>query len=603
MNNAKSLGSVFKTGFPVVSIAAFVAVFACIFDTFELVYSAALYNILIILPIFGLFLMITRHFPLAVVFSSAVSFLIYYADQFVYAVRLTHIRFSDLSQISQGARVANRYHLIWNMELTRRLAVAVALCVLLILIYRYYKLNYKWKLPFFIGLGLFLCGGTVLISGVLPHSPETFDFTSETEANGLLYAWYCQYQESGLKEPEGYSRQRAEEILSAYTPADGTEDIDIIVIMNESLSDYSLLSEFPYQDPLPNIHSYVDNFFYGKLAVSVFGAGTCNTEYEFLTGNSMAFLPEGSMPYLQYVINEENSVAWDLGELGYSKTAIHPYYSEEWNRTQVYQLLGFDRFISGVDFGNTVVTNGMKATSRPSQNLISFGEGPLYVRGLISDQSCLERVLQESTEQSFIFAVTMQNHGGYTYQGEDFVNLEYVTEEDRTPPELQTERRGSRIDLMTEDDKEEETYKVNQFLTCTSLSDAAFKMLTDELEQRTQKTIVLMFGDHQPSLRIPEDYMLIDGFDELMYYDVPYMLWANFDIEFDAPEYTSPNYLSAILKKNAGLPLTAWDQYRLEMLEQYPVMTVNYILDAEGKKVSTETVNDYAIVQYMRMFG
>jgi Phosphoglycerol transferase and related proteins, alkaline phosphatase superfamily len=68
----------------------------------------------------------------------------------------------------------------------------------------------------------------------------------------------------------------------------------------------------------------------------------------------MAFLPEGSMPYLQYVVNDENSIAWDMGELGYSKTAIHPYYSEEWNRTQVYQFLGFDQFISGVDFGNAV---------------------------------------------------------------------------------------------------------------------------------------------------------------------------------------------------------------------------------------------------------
>ena len=91
-------------------------------------------------------------------------------------------------------------------------------------------------------------------------------------------------------------------------------------------------------------------------------------------------------------------------------------------------------------------------------------------------------------------------------------------------------------------------------------------------------------------------------FNDATYYTVPYILWANYDIEFDAPEYTSPNYLSAILKKNAGLPLTAWDQFRLDMMEQYPVISVNYILDKEYKPVDPGKLNHYAIVQYMRMF-
>ena len=452
------------------------------------------------------------------------------------------------------------------------------------------------------GLGFLAAGTVITFSAMLPHNPETFDFTSEAESNGLLYSWYCQYHESRLVAPEGYSKEHAEKLLSEYSPTDGSTDVNIIVIMNESLADYKLLGETPFDNPLQNIYSYDDNFFYGKLAVSVFGGGTCNTEYEFLTGNAMAFLPDGSMPYLQYVVNDENSMAWDVGDLGYNKTAIHPYYSEEWNRTQVYKFLGFDEFISGVDFGNTVVTNGMKATARPSQNLISFGEGPLYVRGLISDQSCFERVLEESEENSFIFTVTMQNHGGYDYDGKDFENLRYVDEADRIPDEQKVYIRRVHTIGMSAEDKENETYKVNQYLTCTNLSDAAFKMLTDELEKSNKKTIVLMFGDHQPSLLVLEDYMHIEGLSESMYYDVPYMLWANFDIEFDAPEYTSPNYLSAILKKNAGLALTAWDQFRLKMMEEYPVIALDHILDKNYNYANPDMLKDYAIVQYMRMF-
>ena len=244
----------------------------------------------------------------------------------------------------------------------------------------------------------------------------------------------------------------------------------------------------------------------------------------------------------------------------------------------------------------------MKATARPSQNLISFGEGPLYVRGLISDQSCFERVLEESEEKSFVFTVTMQNHGGYDYNGKDFENIKYMDEADRVPDEQKVYIRRVHTIGMSAEDKENETYKVNQYLTCTNLSDGAFKMLTDELEKRDKKTIVLMFGDHQPSLLVLEDYMHIEGPSESMYYDVPYMLWANFDIEFDAPEYTSPNYLSAILKKNAGLALTAWDQFRLKMMDEYPVIAFDHILDKNYNYVNPDVLKDYAIVQYMRMF-
>ena len=604
MKQEKSFERYFKVVYPPLAIIFCLISFACILNTFDLDLWAACFNLLLTFPLIGMMLVLFRRFDTSAIIASIVVFIICYTDQLIYAIRLTHVRFSDLMLIKQAVRVANRYKPIWTSELTRRLVIVVFLCAFLVFVARYYGLRYRKVYPFITGLVFFTIGVSIIFSGILPHEPETFDFTSEAENKGLLYSWYCQYQESKLNPPEGYSKEQAIEILAGYTPeqSDPVQDINLIVIMNESLTDYGLLGKTSFDDPLPNIHSYGKNSFYGKLAVSVFGGGTCNTEYEFLTGHAMAFLPEGVMPYLQYVVDKENSIAWDMEELGYTKKAIHPYYSEEWNRTQVYRFLGFDQFISGVDFGNTVVTNGMRATARPSQNLISFGDGPLYVRGLISDQSCLERVLDESTGKSFVFTVTMQNHGGYEYEGEDFTNIEYVTDEDRTPEEQKQRIKRLRIISIDSNDKEKETYKVNQYLTCTNLSDSAFKMLTDKLMLSDQKTIVLMFGDHQPSLLIPEDYMAIDGFEEAMYYDVPYILWANYDIEFDAPKYTSPNYLSAILKKNAGLPLTEWDLFRLHMMEKYPVVTRYEILDKDYKAVDASALNDYAIVQYMRMF-
>ena len=602
MKQKKSLGGVFKTIYPALAVFVLLVAFACIFDTFSLPYDAAAYNLLLMLPVFGLVLMMFRRFHVSVTVTALVCFALFYADQLVYSLRLTHIRLSDLMLIGQAARVAGRYRPIWSFEMTRRLVSALALCGFLAFVAKYYRLRYAKKLVFLIGAGFFAVGALIIAADLLPHSPESFDTTLDTENRGLFYSWYCQYQEGKVVEPEGYSRARADELLAACSPTGGDTELNVIVIMNESLADYSLLGETPFADPLPNIHSCEDNFFYGKLAVSVYGGGTSSTEYEFLTGHSMAFLPDGSVPYLQFVTEDENSLARDLGALGYSTTAVHPYYAEEWNRTQVFRFLGFDRFLSGADFGNTVVTGGMRATAVPSQNLISFGEGPLYVRGLISDQSCYERVLEESGGQSFLFAVTMQNHGGYTYTGEDFVNTEYVTEADRIPPDLRANVQRRYTIGLSDEDPESELCQVNQYLSCLKLSDDAFKMLTDALEASGRKTIVLMFGDHQPSLRVPEHFMQVDGFTETMYYDVPYLLWANFDIEFDAPAYTSPNYLSAILKKNAGLPLSAWDQFRLDMMAQYPVVSAYKVLDKDYNAADPAALRDYAIVQYRRMF-
>ena len=232
--------------------------------------------------------------------------------------------------------------------------------------------------------------------------------------------------------------------------------------------------------------------------------------------------------------------------------------------------------------------------------MLNFGQGPLYIRGLISDQTNYECILDETGERSFIFDVTIQNHGGYDYVGNDFESKVYVEPEDRREWDGQLSLNGFLYNIGSENIGEEVS-KVNQYLTCANYSDQAFRYLIEELKKVDEKTIVLMFGDHQPGLLISEHYVDTKESEDPDY-TVPYVLWANYDIEFDAPEYTSPNYLSAILKKNAGMSLTSWDQFRLDMMEEYPVVTSNYILDEDGNCVSRELLKDYEIVQYMRAF-
>ena len=120
---------------------------------------------------------------------------------------------------------------------------------------------------------------------------------------------------------------------------DGTMP-NIICIMNESLSDPGALGNLETnEDYMPFIHSLTENTIKGSLSMPVFGAGTSNSEFEFLSGDSISFLPTGCNVYQSYVKDTVPSLVSTLGALGYSRTAFHPYYGEGWNRRNVYPLL------------------------------------------------------------------------------------------------------------------------------------------------------------------------------------------------------------------------------------------------------------------------
>ena len=149
-----------------------------------------------------------------------------------------------------------------------------------------------------------------------------------------------------VDKPADYDAQEAKETLSKYagadsdsqSPADENADAaigkgqdypNIIVIMDEAFSDLAVLGDFQTsEDCMPFVHKMMagaGNTVSGWLNVSVCGGNTANTEFEFLTGHTMRFLPGGSIPYQQYVREETDSLAWQLRGLGYRTIAMHPY--------------------------------------------------------------------------------------------------------------------------------------------------------------------------------------------------------------------------------------------------------------------------------------
>ncbi len=366
--------------------------------------------------------------------------------------------------------------------------------------------------------------------------------------------------------PQGYSAEETEALLASYETAEEknsqesdseadaqAEAVDVIVVMNEAFSDLPTTYGFETnRDGLPFIHSLEGaNVKKGWMLSSVFGGTTADTEYEFLTGNAVAFLNAEAVPYTQYINSQQESLAWLLKNRGYSATAFHPYLESGYKRYKVYPYLGFDDFIS--------LEDGLTYTER--------------IRTYISDASDykqLEKLYEEKAEDGpvFLFNVTMQNHGSYNTD-------------------------VSAVDVTVQPKDENLQYaQLQEYLSLAYESDKAFETLTEYFSQTGRKVILLLFGDHQPSLK--ED--VLKALEPEMYeegasveerekkYTVPYILWANFDLpeEPEAAEIISPGYLRSFLLENAGIEGSAYDRFVSEVRKSYPAINILGYYDADG---------------------
>ena len=392
--------------------------------------------------------------------------------------------------------------------------------------------------------------------------------------NGLVGGFVGNIRFMKVEKPEGYSDTAVKEIAQNYITEETEtkkEDLpNIIVIMNEAFSDLSVFGDFDTsEDYMPFIHSLDRNVLKGHAYVSVKGGNTANSEFEFLTGDSMAFMPTGSVPYQQYVKSEIPSLASRLGKLGYTTTAIHPYYGSGWCRNIVYPLLGFDQMIFKDDFA-----------------------APKKIRNYISDESAFQKIIElyeekGAGEKLFTFEVTMQNHGGYSKDVEDFNESIYLTDE---------MSQGTQVRAA------------EKYLTLIRESDQAFKELVEYFEKQQEPTIILMFGDHQPSDYITNVILRELGLDrdtdDDVYYNnyiVPYIMWSNYDMDTTQVENVSLNYLGGMLMEKAGIGLTGYQQFLKDMQQEFPAITANMVMNADGSREAEKDVQSEWIENYHKL--
>ncbi len=361
---------------------------------------------------------------------------------------------------------------------------------------------------------------------------------------------------------EHYLPQKDTDIVSNFKP-------NIIIVMNEAFSD--LQKTFHLEgnmDAIPFFHQLCEKYPHGISYSSVRGNNTCSTEFELLSGVSTALTAKGATIYESNAVPMQTLVS-AMNARGYETVGIHPYYRTGYNRDAVYNALGFDKSLFMDDF-----------------------EDAEYIHGFISDKSNYEKLIESykaADKPFFCFNVTMQNHAGYDDDG----NLS---------------------DKVTAETNRDSGDALNNYLTLLHESDKALKYLISYFESVEEPTVILFVGDHQPMLgkSFYEEQIgkLLDDFsveDVSRMYEVPYLIWANYDLDSAAaPEQTSMNYLSEVLFSVAGMTKTPWMEMLSEYRLEYPIVTSNFMRQGKGDIVSlsvSDTLAEYQKYCYGILWG
>ena len=577
----------------------------CLNDVFiyDMTYLGFLGNYLLVIIMYFVVFTLTGSFRLSYLIVNPILFGLAVAHSYIMDFRGTPFLPMDFLSIGTAAGVANTY----NFTPTYKVMTASLIFIFIIIIgvkTKTPKYNLLTKIISRAFTGTFSAVLLILFyftsffadMGVKP------DFWNQTRGYhnyGFAFNFFCNTKYLYMSQPNNYNPDKIKDYVSSVVDSGDSSETpptdddytkpNIICIMNESLSDLSVLGNLTTnEDYMPFMHSLTENTIKGNLYVPVIGSGTSNTEFEFITGHSTAFLPSGSNAYMLYIKNPIASIVSTLEAQGYSSFALHPYYAEGWNRTNVYNYLGFNNFMSlediiDVSFMREYQSNG----SNPDflQSLIDqyYPGSNMLIRQYVSDSYDYRLLIEDYENRDtsvpyFAFNVTMQNHGGYTTSCVNFDECIYATSVSKN------------------------YNKANKYLSLVKASDDAFRELIEYFSNVDEPTVICMFGDHQPSIETDfiAEVMGVDSLSNLtpeqeqLRHVTPFFIWANYDIEEKQIDRLSANYLSSLVLETAGVKLTEYNKYLLKLSETLPVIdTVGYI-DNENNYYKWSDVSPYS---------
>ena len=522
---------------------------------------------------------------IAYVTTGLIFLLISFTNYYKVMLRGEPFTFSDFTLVKEGAGIAGNY----KFPLPNWFYISVALLIggaLVLGRYGRAKFSEKkgWMRLILLLLVIALGAGawftwyrdTDRYDQMLYVNEGTFNVWKDVDnyaSKGVIYSFMNSVSEAFPAAPEGYSDEKAIEILSRYDNLSIPEDqkVNVVVTMLESFSDLSMFDELTFTaDPYEAWHALEAESYTGLLISDTIGGGTNNAERSFLTGFTY--------PHPSYR-GMTNSFVHCFRAMDYQTDGAHPGYDWFYSRKDVNDRLGFERYLLKENFWNkeTDVEHAMDDVFFPT----------------------MRRVYEEEAmdgQPYFSFSVSYQNHSPYNTESLD--GGEYLSHDKLN---------------------DEAYYLINNYLNGVKDTGDRLGAYVDSFRNDAEPVVLLFFGDHKAAFGNANCYYEDLGLNAQIYtpagcwdmYTTPYLIWANDaakeilgDRFHGTGDTISPAFLMAELFEVCGWEGNAWMQYQREVAEVLPVIHCDFMFMEKGKltyelsEAAQAVYDEFQIVQY-----
>ena len=409
--------------------------------------------------------------------------------------RVTPFTGPDLKLINDAMRILNKY-----LSPGLVVAVLVGLGVLLLFFIWMFRKGWKFqgKMRYWLNIPLIVAG---VAAFALTSKLAIDNRLLSTYFGNIAYAYqdygypYClavTIFDTGINEPNGYSKALMEDIVNSEGEIKETKkkntDVNILFLQLETFIDPTEVNFLSFsEDPIPNFRKLSEEYSSGYYKVPAVGAGTANTEFESITGMSLHYFGAGEYPY-KTILKETTceSAAYDLKKLGYSTHAIHNNEANFYGRRTVFSRLGFDTFTSEEYMPDISDTTPM---------------------GWVKDHILTDEIFKamESTEgPDYVYTISVQGHG------------DYPTEPVLSDPEIK----------VTGAESEEKNNAWEYYVNQLHEMDQFVKELTDRLSELDERVVLVMYGDHLPTMDLK-----VEDMKNRYLFQTKYVMWSNFDMK------------------------------------------------------------------------
>lgn len=430
----------------------------------------------------------------------------------VLSQRVTPFGYTDLKCISDLLTMTNTQYFTKTQEICVVILLSILVAFLVIFAVKGPKFQgHPHKIRavcFCAGMGVLMSAATTLAHNSEQMASYFANIAQGYSDYGFVYGFSSSVMDRGMHKPDDYSEStikeitqtvtKAKEEASSYTVAESDQIIsdstkkqqpNVICVLLESFLDPTEINFLELsEDPIPNFRALCDNFTSGYLTVPVVGAGTANSEFEVLTGMNLRFFGTGEYPY-KTILKETDceSIASDLSALGYGTHVVHNNGGNFYSRANAFSQFGFDTF-----------------TSKELMNIQEYTPlGSWPTDDILIGET--EKALDSTPDQSdFVYTITVQGHGSYPE--------EKVIQN----PEIQVSG------AETEEKNNQWEYYVNEIHEV----DKFIKNLTEMLAKRDENTILVLFGDHLPTMGLTDEDLKSGDI-----FQTKYATWNNFGME------------------------------------------------------------------------